>query len=408
MLEVGKYYSGVVEGNSYKCLGIQNNKVTMRVLMEISQQAPFYVKRKDGVSERFQNLGVTFTQDLAYQDQYKLITDEKEISRLSEIFDKKPDESEKNKMPTVPLVKYEITCQQFNSAMEAIDTELQAEKIAIANRSIQATLLIGEKLKVDGFQITGGDPTPEYFTSHNLGAHIHQWYDVKYGDKMKKDFRIGRMVVVIKGELFEVGFPLLFGRANFICDPTLRKYPSMGVNGPVTINLLAIIDGLTSALAAKLTDTELKELATLYGSTYNAMINYVDNSGLPSQKEILTDMETAIDSFFYTHEQFGQSKWHSLQFAEKLLKSIIESYGKTYPFTHKLKELTNIINTISGIKIDDKILSEIECKPEVRYNADLVSAEDAIKAHHAALALLRSVLDQLPNTRKFSGVKTNT
>ena len=217
---------------------------------------------------------------------------------------------------------------------------------------------------------------------------------------MKKDFRLGRMIIVVKGECFMVGFPLLFGRAKLICDPTLRKYPSMGINAPVIINLLATIKGLTQALASKLTEQELKELLTLYGSTYNAITNY-EESGLAYKREALTDLETAVDSFFYTRQQYGQSKWHSLQFAEKLLKGVIDSYGKPYPFTHKLKELAKIINDPSGIQIDNDILKDIDCKPDVRYSADIVSEEDAIKAHHASLALLRSVMDQLPNKRNL-------
>lgn len=88
-----------------------------------------------------------------------------------------------------------------------------------------------------------------------------------------------------------------------------------------------------------------------------------------------------------------------LQFAEKLLKGVIESSGKAYPFTHKLKKLSKIINDFSWIQIDNGILKDIDCKPDVRYSAEIVSAEYAIKAHHASHALLRSVMDQLPNKR---------
>lgn len=404
MLEVGKYYKGSTKGNSYKCLDIQDNLFTMWVLVEVTLEPTVFLKRSDGKYEPFRTLNAIITQDIAYQDRYEPVTDSKEIMRLSQIYHRNNPSKERNYSQIVPFVKYTFTESEFNTAMDEIDSELREQKVPIPNRPLNAPCFITQKLNVDNFIVLGDNSTPGEYTSHNLGSHINQWYKVRYGDKLKKDFRLGRMIVEIQGEYYTVGFPLLFGRANFICDTTMREYSSIGVNEPAFVNLLTIIEGLTKAIAEKLTEQELKNLCTIYGSTYNAIINY-EEVNLPYKIEALTDLETAVDSFFYTRRQYGQSKWHSLQFAEKLLKGVISSSGKSYPFTHKLEDLSKIINTTSGIQIDNEILKKIDCKPEVRYSSNIVSEEDAFRAHSASLALLQTVINQLPNTRNFLGVK---
>jgi HEPN domain-containing protein len=131
---------------------------------------------------------------------------------------------------------------------------------------------------------------------------------------------------------------------------------------------------------------------------------YYDDSCFTMQSEVFTDLETAVDSFFYTRGQYGQSKWHSLQFTEKLLKDLITHYGGTYKFVHKLKELSQIVTDLSKLQIDGGLLEEIQCKAEVRYSADIVSREEALKAHHASLAVLRSIVEQLPPSGIFGEI----
>lgn len=297
----------------------------------------------------------------------------------------------------VPFVKYTFTEHQFETVMGEIDSELRRQGIDVANRSLHAPILISQKLSIDNFIVSGGDVIAGEYTSHNLGAHIEKWYKVKYGDKMKKDFRLGRMLLEIKGEYYTIGFPLIYGSVRFVCDTNLREYPSISCKGPVFINLLTMVEGLTKTIAKELDAQELECLCMRYGSALNAIMNY-EKIGLPYEREALTDLETAVDSFFYKHKQYGQSKWHSLQFAEKLLKGVIVKCGKTPPFTHKLKDLSKLIHDVSGIQITSEMLEEIECKPEVRYSSDIVSAREAFRAHDASLDLLKEVIEQLPRT----------
>ena len=141
------------------------------MLAEIPLENSVLLDRKDGMSEPLRTISLNFEQDLAYQDQYKLITDDREVQRLSQyIFNRQHTDHEEKPSRIVPLKQYPITQQQFDAVMEEVDSELKTSKVAVANRSFHAIPICSKKLNVDDFFVCGGEPTPGYYTSHNLGG----------------------------------------------------------------------------------------------------------------------------------------------------------------------------------------------------------------------------------------------
>lgn len=287
----------------------------------------------------------------------------------------------------------------FNKMMEEIDSELKLENIEIYSRSLKATIKIAKRLEIKEMPLIGHAAIPGVYTADSLSAHVENWFIKRYGTKMKKDFRLCKIILILKGEAFLVGMPMIYGQIKIICDPSLKKYEIADKNEQIPIfNLLTHIEDLTPDFASTLTDSEMIDLVKFYGSTYNAIIDYYDY-GLPFQQEALTDLENAVDSFFYNHQHFGQSKWSSLQFTEKLLKGVIENTGNSFPKSHKLKDLSKIVKEVAGIKICEETLSSIDCKPDVRYSAELVSDNEAVKAHHASLEVLRTIMNSICNDK---------
>jgi HEPN domain-containing protein len=115
--------------------------------------------------------------------------------------------------------------------------------------------------------------------------------------------------------------------------------------------------------------------------------------------EARSDLKTAVDKLMERGDHYGNSKWASLQAAEKCLKAAIELHGGQYDWTHKLKELSDDLSTL-GVKLSaPHLLDDIQCNPKIRYRKEPCSREQALTAHHVVLNL---VLDLVAAGAKFS------
>lgn len=367
---------------------------TLWVHIELPQNTYFPIKQDDGI-HMVRTLNSEYMQKLKYQDQYKIITDTKEIQRLLNIYNK-----EYNIHKSIfPVKKIEgLTDVRFHKIMEEIDEELKMENHRVQGREMRAIPKIAEKLKIDNLPFTTSTKVgADLYTTENIATHVYNWFKRKYGNKLNMQNNLAHMILRIKGTHFKVGFPLTFGTINIIFDSPLKKFPSIGHNKngeKVIFNLATYIEDLTPALVDELSSEEIIEIVNLYGTTFNAVLKF-QSSKIPYRQEALADLETAVDSFFYIHQQYGQSKWASLQFTEKVLKGILKKSGKKIPHIHHLNELSEQVKNNSGIIIDKRLIEKIECKPDVRYSADLVSAEEAIIAHYASLEVFRSIIKQI-------------
>ena len=394
MLEVGNYYTGKVVGARYKCLEIKAGKAEIWVHVDISPENQFLITKNNGIPENAKTLSCIVIQDLKYQDQYVRLDDQQELRRLTKIFN---EQYQKDK----PLFSTEaipgMDARKFSEIMEKIDKELQLENPRIPGREIRAMSKVSKEFNIAEFPLKSTDVFPGVYTADNIATHVYRWFEEKYGNKLNMENNLAHMILSIKGVQYKVGFPILYGTMQILFDPTMRKCNSLGQkNNPAQLNLAAYIEDLTPKLASALTESEIIQLVTLYGSSYNAILRYLD-SGLPLQQEVLADLESAVDAFFYVHQQYGQSKWASLQFTEKLLKGFIQSTGNKFQYSHELQTLAKQASDITGIIIDSNLIQQIECKAAVRYSATLVSVDEAIKAHHASLGVLQCMMNFLDN-----------
>jgi hypothetical protein len=87
---------------------------------------------------------------------------------------------------------------------------------------------------------------------------------------------------------------------------------------------------------------------------------------------------------------YGPSKWASLQFTEKLMKSRLASSSVAFPKNHKLDELSRLLTTI-GSNVGKRDLDEIQCPAGVRYGDVSVDRDSALRAHIAALRVAWSL-----------------
>lgn len=396
MLETGKFYKGEIIGRSYRCLEIKGGVATLWVYVELPPNTFFPLAQKDGTQKMIDTFGEEYTQDLKYQDQYKLITDSIENARLLRIY----NIQHHIRKPLFPIKEITgLTDMKFNQIMDEIDEELKFENSRIPGRELRAIPKIAQKLNIDNLPLTceNNKLKPNFYTTENISTHVIIWFKNKYGNKLNIKTNNACMILDIKDTYFKVDFPIIFGKVTMIFDNPLKNFNNMGQNGNKTIvNVSAHIKDLTPALFNSLTDKEKDSILTLYGTTSQSISKYQEIK-FPFQQEALTDLEAAVDSFFYAHQQYGQSKWESLQFVEKLFKGLLlraEPNTKT-PHTHSLNELAEKVLKTAGITLDAETIKKIQCSPSVRYSTELVSEKEALIAHHASLEILRSVIRQI-------------
>jgi HEPN domain-containing protein len=105
------------------------------------------------------------------------------------------------------------------------------------------------------------------------------------------------------------------------------------------------------------------------------------------------DVATAISNLMARPGRFGESKWASLQAAEKVLKAAIELAGGNFGKVHDLEKLFAQLAAV-GTRVDPKPYADaIQCKPGIRYGEEACTLDEALDAHRRSLDLVNALRD---------------
>jgi hypothetical protein len=102
----------------------------------------------------------------------------------------------------------------------------------------------------------------------------------------------------------------------------------------------------------------------------------------------ISDTKTAVGKLMDRDEHWGDSKWASLQAAEKCLKAAIDIRGGSPGRTHMLGELKNDLAQLGVSIATPSLIDAIQCTPSIRYGDEPCSMDEALAAHHAFLRLV--------------------
>jgi hypothetical protein len=101
--------------------------------------------------------------------------------------------------------------------------------------------------------------------------------------------------------------------------------------------------------------------------------------------------------------KFGQSRWHSLQAAEKALKAFITANGRCPEPTHILSRL-HAAAVVAGMDpVLEGWIALAQCSAGVRYDPSNSTSTQANDAHKAACYIVSHVASQLPRGEKPAG-----
>lgn len=281
---------------------------------------------------------------------------------------------------------------EFEKMMREVDASLVAECHPIANRPIHAVREISLKYQVPVPMTADASRLPaELRPFAPLGEAISQWYKVTYGDRLKVDMMPGRSIVRLDGDLYVLKVPRIFGQVQFGVSRTFLPPPSIA-RGPAICNIVQLVEGLTPAKATLLSDESLEHVNDAFGRALPALYT-MENSEHELMFAARGDVATAVNCLMDRDQRFGESKWASLQAAEKVLKAAIALQGAAYKKTHILAELCVALRD-AGIPFDEPVLVHgIQCSPAIRYGQEACSQAQAVDAHHASLDLVNRLRD---------------
>lgn len=284
---------------------------------------------------------------------------------------------------------------QISELLVGIDAELAGNGYTIPQRPIHAVMKVGQTLGLS-LPITKPQQTDQNPSAANwpIVESIYQWYEHRYGDRIKQDFSQGTIAVPIRDDVYTVELPLVYGTVSFYAERERQPRSSNISQGPLKFNVLDAFKDLADGLRQALTDEELRHIHSLFVFALSTMIRA---RSLAKDEQLmslaLTDISTAANHLSDTQREYGLSKWASLQAAEKSLKYAIQSQAGSHPHGHYLQKLYEDARN-HGLSHDlQDAVTHIQCSAGVRYGEESVPRGDALDAHHASIVVLNGVTE---------------
>jgi hypothetical protein len=260
----------------------------------------------------------------------------------------------------------------LSAYLDALDERMKVAGVEIGIRPLEAQRIISEERQLD---IPFRDP---------FAASVEAWFGARYGDRLKMDFTVGRMLVMVRGDPYVAKFPLVYGT--------------------VTLNLMQVIEGTTDASLRSLPAPELAALTTLVRRGFDAF-----NLLSSTPREVLADWDAAVAQAIARHPHRGLSKWSSHQAVEKMLNRFITQKGgdpkqvmrarKKGTHQHSLEPMVDEAERLGLPPLDRKQLADVSCTANVRYaerpEAQAVTAAQAVEANQASVFLCEAIAKRL-------------
>jgi hypothetical protein len=163
--------------------------------------------------------------------------------------------------------------------------------------------------------------------------------------------------------------------------------PFFAVGPPPKFNVLDAVVDLPTGLRLALSDAELDYIWDAFhlGLPAYLLMRFVRHQ--PFVKEALVDHEVCVNTLLQRGAALGTARWSALQAAEKMMKSVLATLGEKVPHTHDLSVIAKRLFDAGLEPVNPTDIATIQCAPAVRYGASPVTLEEAVRAHHASLAV---------------------
>ena len=295
------------------------------------------------------------------------------------------------------------TEEQFEILMREIDKALREENIDIPGRPILAMSEAAKRLKRGVFYLPHiSVAIPNYYEGTCLAAHIFKWYDEQYGDRLNMDFSLGSTLYVLNNDPWLVKFQFALGEVEYVCQPDLTiKYPSHCVARkedfkPPILNILSCIEDIPENIVRKLSKKDQVNFADFFFTslqTFQAVDKLINTN--PLANAIRHDITSSALDCVSSRAEYGQSRWLSLQAAEKSLKLYISQLDAEYSYIHDLSKLYKEAQDLGLTSINENTIKNVQCDANVRYDNTNTSQADATRAHLSSFKITTQVMKAL-------------
>lgn len=237
---------------------------------------------------------------------------------------------------------------EFEKLMTTIDSDLKKKNVPIPNRVFGVIDYICKNFHLD------------ILFTDTVAQKITIWFKQMYGERLKMDVSLGISLVDIRGDLYQVNFPLIYGACK--------------------INPLNLIQDCTLKLLHSLNQEERTDIVK------HIMKHYEIYTTLGILRNVcISELKTAIDKILDRNPEYGLSRWASLQASEKAIKKFIRSKGIEPDKTHNINELSLKAYSMGLPHIEETVVNQVQCDAAVRYNEELSTKEQAYQSYCAAL-----------------------
>lgn len=275
----------------------------------------------------------------------------------------------------------------FNAYLEKIDAGMRRDEVPITVRPLQALSRIsGEHGDIElnisaAMELNEADLVG--YEGDALTRRIIDWFNNLYGDLLKVSFQQGKSVTLIRGDPYLMNIPIALGDVEFTFDvKTFGQSGSLDGNGRTVVNVFDCLTNITEATVARVSRSEGPRLANELRANTHRFHKATEIGEFWGTLDVRTDLDTAAHHVVSDQPNFGISRWHSLQAAEKALKSVLGCQGLNFPHSHDLFQLAHATGMLG---ISPLSLNTAMCSPSVRYDPNLSTLNQAINAHHASL-----------------------
>jgi hypothetical protein len=287
---------------------------------------------------------------------------------------------------------------EFEAMMASLDAHLAREDRIPAQRPFEAVRLLSMSLGYSGKPLL---PVERIETSapYDAGWCIKaawEWFDKIYSDQSKMDFGPGSVVFRLRGAMWRLRMPKVYGRVDFFVDRNLEnKGVTLSKTGipPASVNVLCLTDGLSSELAARLSNDELGHIASVFQRGYWAMLRLESLSGDEFFVEARKEYRSSIDALMAP--SWPQARRNTASCAELAFKGVLRKAGKKFPTSgkdgHDIPGLGQLVQDATGAAFNAASLAAAHCSTNVRYVRVPSTADDALAAHRSLLEILTAL-----------------
>lgn len=298
-----------------------------------------------------------------------------------------------------------MNSEEFEIRMRSADNELRAQGYSVGQRAHLAFDKIspGSSFTFLPSWQRKQFPNREY-EGQDLYEKIQEWYGQHYGERSQWILRLDSLPIIVLDDIYFIRIPICFGA------------------GPHRIEVMELVEGFTPLTGSLLAGEEINAIARTFEEGYHLMLSIqnlfnVVRSDSPMSRLVSDPFLISADrdrviagrSLAIPYDT-NNSAFHSQQWAEKMLKSLLfsveglEESSIEKGFRHGILKIWNHLKARcdNSEHLEGSIQAVSSIRMGVRYSREEMRLSDAVNIFWDSLrvsAYCAEILQRLPHNR---------